>query len=95
MNKAIKYLSLFFVIILLGLFILYKFSSPVETTAIEGVNMDGNENPWLTLFISWLPMIITVILYIFFLKYIKKLIGIVDKIATSLEKISNSEKFKS
>jgi hypothetical protein len=32
MNKVIKYLSLFLVIILLGLFIFYKFSSPVETT---------------------------------------------------------------
>jgi nucleoside permease NupC len=57
--------------------------------------MDGNENPWFTLFISWLPMIITVILYIVLLKYIKKLIGIADKISTSLEKISNSEKLKS
>jgi hypothetical protein len=93
MKKVMKYFSLFLLIALLGLLI-FRIFSPLETTPIEGANMNGNENHWLTLFISWLPMIITVVLYIFFLKYIKKLICISEKIATSLEKISNSDKFK-
>jgi H+/gluconate symporter-like permease len=94
MKKGMKYLALFLVIALLGLFV-FRIFSPIETTPIEGANMDGTENHWLTLFISWLPTIIIVVLYIVFLKYLKKLIGISEKIATSLEKISNSEKLKS
>ena len=89
MNKVIKYLSLFFIIFFIVLFIFYKFSSHIETTPIEGAIMDGSGNSWLYIFVAWLPVIIVVALfYVPVLIILKKYKSIFERIAVSLEKIS-------
>lgn len=51
---------------------------------------DIGETPWyISILVSWLPMIVIFIFYIIFLKMFKKVILIMERIATALEKYSN------
>jgi hypothetical protein len=73
-------------IIFFGFVLFYNiFNGPQSTDA----SSDIGETPWyISLLVSWAPMIVIFIFYIIFLKMFKNGLLIMDRIASALEKNS-------
>ncbi len=56
------------------------------TTNITSVSEEGDPPFYVSLLVSWLPMIVVIVIYSIFLRMFKQGIGIAERIAVALEK---------
>lgn len=86
MKQTLKTSALALVLFLLFIMV-YKIFSVTGLPSTEGATLSqGEEAPyWVSLLISWLPMLVMFVFYILFLQVFKKLLTIGERIAAALE----------
>jgi hypothetical protein len=87
MSKGFKIFSLVIVIILLGI-MTYNIASGVNNDKASTVAdpKEGERPFYVSLLISWLPLLVVVTFYILFLQTFKRIIKVGERIAIALEK---------
>jgi Na+/proline symporter len=87
MSKGFKTISLIIIIILLGVLTYNIFSGANNPNTHANPISDEKERPfYVSLLISWLPMLSVFVFYILFLQVFKKIVNVGERIAVALEK---------
>ena len=91
MSKGIKTLALVFIFIMLFIMVYHFFGS---SSPANGATASQNEEApfWVSLLVSWIPMIAILVFYVLFLQIFKKIHKTGERIAAALEKISSNQK---
>ncbi len=90
MSKGFKTVALVIVIILLGVFMYNLFSGANNSKALTATGSEEGDRPfYVSLLISWLPMLVVIIFYILFLQTFKQIIRVGERVAIALEKNAN------
>ena len=98
MSKGFKTVALIFVLILLAVMTYNIFSGANNPNVNPASISDDKESPfYVSLLVSWLPMMVVIVFYILFLRSFKEILRVGERIAVALEKNvdssqSNSEK---
>ena len=91
MSKGFKTVALVIVIILLSVLTYNLFSGATNDKGLTATGTEEGDAPfYVSLLISWLPMLVVVIFYILFLKTFKQIIRVGERIAIALEKNADS-----
>lgn len=86
MSKGFKTVALIFVLILLAVMTYNLLSGPKNPNVNPTSNSEDKETPfYVSLLVSWLPMIVVIVFYILFLKSFKAIIRVGERIAVALE----------
>ena len=87
MSKGFKIAALIIILFLMSAFLYNIFSGgDAGTTTITSVSEEGDPPFYVSLLVSWLPMIVVIVIYSIFLRMFKQGIGIAERIAVALEK---------
>jgi hypothetical protein len=90
MSKGFKTVALVIVIILLGIMTYNIFSGAKnDRPSTVGTPEEGEQPFYVSLLISWLPLLVVIIFYILFLQTFNKIIKVGERIAIALEKNVN------
>ena len=93
MKQALKTLGLAFLLLLVFIMIYNVFSGPSPQTGSSNLSQVEETTPyWVSILVSWLPMLIMIVFYILFLHIFKRLLSIGERIATALEKNGTNQK---
>ncbi len=86
MSKGFKTVALIFVLILLAIMTYNIFSGANNTNTNPSLISDSEETPfYVSLLVSWLPMMVVIVFYILFLRSFKQIIRVGERIAVALE----------
>ena len=86
MSKGFKKVALIFVLILLAVMTYNIFSGANNTNVNPASISEDEETPfYVSLLVSWLPMMVVIVFYILFLKSFKQIIRVGERIAVALE----------
>ena len=86
MSKGFKTVALIFVLILLAVMTYNIFSGANNKNVNPSLISEDEETPfYVSLLVSWLPMMVVIVFYILFLKSFKQIIRVGERIAVALE----------